>query len=73
MSANYYGNTTYHCYNECRQEGCPGHRIRLGSKYGCYFAEILDESGKPAGGRIDLPDIGMFNALCRIWNKDLDP
>jgi len=29
MSKTYSPTTTYHCINDCRQEGCPGHELRL--------------------------------------------
>jgi hypothetical protein len=29
MSNNYSKTIDYHCTSDCRQEGCPGHKLRL--------------------------------------------
>ena len=73
MGANYHGIGTYRCYHDCRMEGCPGHRIRLGSKHGGYYVEWLNEEGQLLGnngGRMDIGDIGLIDAVAGILNGE---
>jgi hypothetical protein len=69
VGANFHGVGTYHCYHDCRMEGCPGHRIRVGSKHGGYFVEYLNEENQPLGnngGRFDIGDICLINTVAEI-------
>lgn len=64
MSATYYGPTTTTCYNDCRQEGCPGHTVRLVSKHGGIWVE---ENIKGEWQKVcDFGDLGWFGAACRM-------
>ncbi len=67
MSAEYHGTTTFRCYDDCEQRGCPSHHIRVVSKHGGYYVEYLDAGGKPiTGQRQDLGDIGLIDAVTRV-------
>lgn len=66
MSTVYYGQTTVTCYNDCQQEGCPGHRVRLAAKHGAYSLEEqqADQSWSYPFG---IPsDIGWVNAIAHL-------
>jgi hypothetical protein len=65
VSANYYGETTVRCYHDCKQSGCPSHRIRLVEKHGGYFVEIWRGDKWERGA--DFPyDLAWFDACCRL-------
>jgi hypothetical protein len=72
MGANYHGTGAFRCYHDCRMEGCPGHRFRLASKHGGYYIEYLNEEGDLLGnngGRQDIGDIALINAVATILNR----
>lgn len=69
MGASYHGYFTWHCYNDCRQEGCPGHRGRLVSKHGGYYIERLGDDNVVLG-RTDLGDISMLDAAMHAWKQN---
>lgn len=71
MGANYHGETTVRCYDDCRMEGCPSHRIRLVSKHGGYYVDVWERTAADqpeAWHRWNhLPtDIHWFDALARL-------
>ena len=72
MSANYHGETTVRCYNDCAQAGCPSHRIRLVSRHGGFYVEQWDADRWTH--RVDLPfDYAWIRAIARLLADDGTP
>lgn len=63
MGANYHGTIKWKCYNDCQQEGCPGHEATLASKHGAYYLLMNGRDSEIT------PDIGLMDAIAeRIVN-----
>lgn len=62
MGASYTEPVTYHCYNDCRQEGCPGHMVRLKAKHGGVEIEVLDKDGKVTNTSW-LMELGLWGSI----------
>lgn len=56
----------FHCYNDCRQEGCPGHTIRLKSKHGGVAVEYLDAEGNVTSTTSLALDLWEAHAVAKL-------
>lgn len=57
--------TTYHCVNDCRQSGCPGHRLTL------QYHNTSDTVSVTQDGQHDrVYDPHELDALLRLWKRE---
>lgn len=65
MGANYHGTVKWHCYHDCVQAGCPGHKATLCSKHGQYYLKEAD--GKETAV---YADIRLIDAISwTLWRE----
>lgn len=66
MSAVNHGKVEWHCFNDCRMEGCPGHSAWLWSKHGAYYLHKMDNK---EGDTEIYPDIALIDAISwTLWH-----
>ena len=70
MSASYLkGDANFHCYNDCRQEGCPGHTIRVKEKHGGLIVMFMRKDGT-VEEEAQLPfDYHLYYALKELLDR----